>query len=336
MSRSPLESWYLFSKFLFLFSKWKKFADFSNFFCKNSRSLLEPENRSQHFSFLFSKFEIWIPYFSFSSRFHFLASLQCLLVQLKNLQYNILYWKWSHPHFALVKKSIQFGMDTGQDPTRHLFLFKLCPFRLWLTQLRLFVLCRWATYEDSSTADFYNYLCEPGNCRHGCSWRRRLLSTDRRSQQALAHPNFAKLAQPPAQYQGFSSPACSWQHRLLPCSPPRRWRVALSALALTFSSMEGGWAGQQGPGGSRHSPTNTSPPPLLPDRVHNPTHCPTCLLYFAQQFDWPDLVNWRGSLLCFLLPIRLPRSFPGESEPFEESSDWLSLRVIKVLSTDRL
>ena len=54
---------------------------FLDFFCKNSRSLLEPENRSRHFSFLFSKFEIWIPYFSFSSRFHFLASRQCLLCQ---------------------------------------------------------------------------------------------------------------------------------------------------------------------------------------------------------------------------------------------------------------
>ena len=77
-SRSPLESWDLFSKFLFLFSKLEKIADFSIIFCKNSRSLLEPENRSRHFSFLFSKFEIWIPYFSFSSRFHFLASRQCL------------------------------------------------------------------------------------------------------------------------------------------------------------------------------------------------------------------------------------------------------------------
>ena len=78
-SRSPLESWDLFSKFLFLFSKLEKIADFSIIFCKNSRSLLEPENRSRHFSFLFSKFEIWIPYFSFSSRFHFLASCQCLV-----------------------------------------------------------------------------------------------------------------------------------------------------------------------------------------------------------------------------------------------------------------
>ena len=66
-SRSPLESWDLFSKFLFLFSKLEKIADFSIIFCKNSRSLLEPENRSRHFSFLFSKLEIWIPYFSFSS-----------------------------------------------------------------------------------------------------------------------------------------------------------------------------------------------------------------------------------------------------------------------------
>ena len=51
---------------------------FLDYFCKNYRPLLEPENRSQHFSFLFSKFEIWIPYFSFSSRFHFLAFRQCL------------------------------------------------------------------------------------------------------------------------------------------------------------------------------------------------------------------------------------------------------------------
>ena len=118
-SRSPLESWDLFSKFLFLFSKLEKIADFSIIFCKNSRSLLEPENRSRHFSFLFSKFEIWIPYFSFSSRFHFLASLQCLLVQLKNLQHIILYWKWSHPHFALVKKKhpIWYGHWTGSHKT---------------------------------------------------------------------------------------------------------------------------------------------------------------------------------------------------------------------------
>ena len=53
-------------------------ADFSIFFYKNSHSLFVPENRSRHFSFLFSKLEIWIPYFSFSSRFHFLASRQCL------------------------------------------------------------------------------------------------------------------------------------------------------------------------------------------------------------------------------------------------------------------
>ena len=53
-SQSPLESWDLFSKFLFLFSKLEKIADFSIIFCKNSCSLLEPENRSRHFSFLFS------------------------------------------------------------------------------------------------------------------------------------------------------------------------------------------------------------------------------------------------------------------------------------------
>ena len=129
------------------------------------------------------------------------------------------------------------------------------------------------------------------------------------------------LRSPPRNTKAFPLQPAAGSTGSCPAPPPRRGRVALSALALTFSSMEGGWAGQQGPGGSRHSPTNTSPPPLLPDRVHNPTHCPTCLLYFAQQFDWPDLVNWRGSLLCFLLPIRLPRSFPGESEPFEESSD---------------
>ena len=66
-------------KLFFLFSKLEKIADFSIFLGKNSLSLLEPENRSRHFSFLFSKFEIWIPYFSFSSRFHFLASRQCLI-----------------------------------------------------------------------------------------------------------------------------------------------------------------------------------------------------------------------------------------------------------------
>ena len=42
-SRFPLESWDLFSKFLF--SKLEKIADVSIIFCKNSCSLLEPENR---------------------------------------------------------------------------------------------------------------------------------------------------------------------------------------------------------------------------------------------------------------------------------------------------
>ena len=90
-SRSPLESWEMFVKFLFLFSKLEnifrflfliskleKWLQISRFFYKNSRSLLEPENRSWHFSFLFSKPEIWISCFFFSSRFHFLASRQCL------------------------------------------------------------------------------------------------------------------------------------------------------------------------------------------------------------------------------------------------------------------
>lgn len=64
--------------FLFSSRNWRKYLKFLHFFCKSSRSLLEPENRSQHFSFLFSKLEMWIPYFSFSSRFDFLASRQCL------------------------------------------------------------------------------------------------------------------------------------------------------------------------------------------------------------------------------------------------------------------
>ena len=64
--------------FLFSSRNWRKYLKFLHFFCKSSRSLLEPENRSQHFSFLFSKLKMWIPYFSFSSQFDFLASRQCL------------------------------------------------------------------------------------------------------------------------------------------------------------------------------------------------------------------------------------------------------------------
>ena len=64
--------------FLFSYRNWRKYLKFLHFFCKSSRSLLEPGNRSRHFSFLFSKLEMWIPYFSFSSWFDFLASRQCL------------------------------------------------------------------------------------------------------------------------------------------------------------------------------------------------------------------------------------------------------------------
>ena len=64
--------------FLFSSRNWRKYLKLLHFFCKSSRSLLEPGNRSRHFSFLFSKLEMWIPYFSFSSRFDFLASRQCL------------------------------------------------------------------------------------------------------------------------------------------------------------------------------------------------------------------------------------------------------------------
>ena len=63
---------------LFSSRNWRKYLKFLHFFCKSSRSLLEPGNRSRHFSFLFSKLEMWIPYFSFSSRFDFLTSRQCL------------------------------------------------------------------------------------------------------------------------------------------------------------------------------------------------------------------------------------------------------------------
>ena len=70
--------------FLFSSRNWRKYLKFLHFFCKSSRSLLEPENRSRHFSFLFSKLEMWIPYFSFSSRFDFLASRQCLIPPYKN------------------------------------------------------------------------------------------------------------------------------------------------------------------------------------------------------------------------------------------------------------
>ena len=81
---SYLKSWDLFAKFLFLISKLEKMfkifllfstveklLQISRFFCKLFRSLLEPENRSRRFSFLFLKFKMWIPYFSFSSRFDF-------------------------------------------------------------------------------------------------------------------------------------------------------------------------------------------------------------------------------------------------------------------------
>ena len=164
------------------------------------------------------------------------------------------------------------------------------------------------------------------------------------SQWAAAQAGAPKPCEARAQHQGFSSPACSRQHKLL---PPHRWRAALSALALTFSSREAGvWAGCQQEEVDTAQPTH--PPHQPPNRVHNPAHCPTCLLYFAQQFDWPDFVSCRGSLAlspwlpCLLLPwlpIKLPRSFPefpGESDPFEESSDWLSFRVMRVLKTDRL
>ena len=71
--------------FLFSSRNWRKCLKFLHFFGKNSRSLLEPENRSRHFSFLFSKLEMWIPYFSFSSRFDFLASRQCLLWSIRSI-----------------------------------------------------------------------------------------------------------------------------------------------------------------------------------------------------------------------------------------------------------
>ena len=48
---------------------------------KNSCSLLEPENRSRQFSFYFSKLEKRIIHFSFSSRFDFYASCQCLYLR---------------------------------------------------------------------------------------------------------------------------------------------------------------------------------------------------------------------------------------------------------------
>ena len=62
--------------FLFSSRNWRKYLILLHFVCKSSRSLLDPEKRCQHFSFLFSKLEMWIPYFS--SRFDFLASRQCL------------------------------------------------------------------------------------------------------------------------------------------------------------------------------------------------------------------------------------------------------------------
>ena len=57
------------------------------------------------------------------------------------------------------------------------------------------------------------------------------------SQWAAAQAGAPKPCEARAQHQGFSSPACSRQHKLL---PPHRWRAALSALALTFSSREAG------------------------------------------------------------------------------------------------
>ena len=77
--------------FLFSSRNWRKCLKFLHFFGKNSRSLLEPENRSRHFSFLFSKLEMWIPYFSFSSRFDFLASRQCIL-NMQCAMFNMQQW----------------------------------------------------------------------------------------------------------------------------------------------------------------------------------------------------------------------------------------------------
>ena len=73
-----------------------------------------------------------------------------------------------------------------------------------------------------------NYLCKLGDCRHGCWWRRRLLSTDRRSEQPrkLAHPNPAKLARNtkafPLQPAAGSTSSCprTGEEQL---SPPWPW-----------------------------------------------------------------------------------------------------------------
>ena len=102
--------------FLFSSRNWRKYLKFLHFFCKSSRSLLEPENRSRHFSFLFSKLEMWIPYFSFSSRFDFLASRQCLpfvsihisiLFQCSIRGYHPL--RQALPSMVLIIAEIQFG-----------------------------------------------------------------------------------------------------------------------------------------------------------------------------------------------------------------------------------
>ena len=91
ISLSHLETGENILRFLFLISKLEKIfkispsvldirkiiADFS-IFCLDKFSFSSWTRK--HISFLFSKLEMWILYFTFSSRFHFLASLQCLMV----------------------------------------------------------------------------------------------------------------------------------------------------------------------------------------------------------------------------------------------------------------
>ena len=113
--------------FLFSSRNWRKCLKFLHFFGKNSRSLLEPENRSRHFSFLFSKLEMWIPYFSFSSRFDFLASRQCLaLGPLGRDTYNHTGAKFRINTSLIVRTSIRRIESAPPSSMHHISCLKIC------------------------------------------------------------------------------------------------------------------------------------------------------------------------------------------------------------------
>ena len=123
--------------FLFSSRNWRKCLKFLHFFCKNSRSFLEPENRSRHFSFLFSKLEMWIPYFSFSSRFDFLASRR-LVLAVSNNEIEIEYGSAVFPS----------RLRTGYDKVVRFKVEFLRTRKLWGNSLRL-ALANWARPETA-------------------------------------------------------------------------------------------------------------------------------------------------------------------------------------------